>query len=363
MLGIVALQAAVDPAYAAAVQARTSGRIPEAVAAFEALSRQRPTDADVWLNLGLAYGAARRYAEADRALERGLSLAPDYTDLRLAYARNAWFAGDASAAEARLAPLLAGPAGAEARSLQQRIEASRTQAAASDEPAGAVWRVDLAHSYSWLSGELGDWRSRFVAITRQGGARAFGVSVEETERFGDQDVYVEASAYGAFANGADGFLAIGGAPDADYRPEFAVRAGGSVPVRGLAGAWRVRIGADAAWSRYPVGDVRTVQPYLSVWRGPVDLVLRSINTLDERDEFRTGYAVRAGFAATDRLRLVAGWADAPESSDGMTVDVQAASFGAALDLDRRTTVRLDALKEMRKAYDRNELTLSLTHKF
>jgi YaiO family outer membrane protein len=363
MLGVVALQAAVDPAYAAAVQARTSGRIPEAVSAFEALSRQRPTDADVWLNLGLAYGAAHRYADADRALERGLSLAPDYTDLRLAYARNAWFAGDASAAEARLAPLSAGPSAAEARRLQQQIEASRTQAAASDEPSRAVWRVDLAHSYSWLSEGLGDWRSRFAAITRQRGATAFGVSVEETERFGNQDVYVEASAYGAFANGADGFLAIGGAPDADYRPEIAVRAGGSVPVLHSAGAWRLRLGADAAWSRYPVGDVRSVQPYLSVSRGPVDLMLRSINTLDERDEFRAGYALRAGVSATDQLRLVAGWADAPESSDGVTVDVQATSLGAALDLDARTTVRLDAVKEVRKAYDRNELTLSLTRKF
>ena len=90
---------------------------------------------------------------------------------------------------------------------------------------------------------------------------------------------------------------------------------------------------------------------------------RWIATWDEFGEFRSGYALNGELRAADRWRLYAGWADAPESSEGVTIDVRALSLGVAVDLDDRTAIRLDGTKEDRGAYDRDEVSLGLTRRF
>ncbi|WP_395671191.1 YaiO family outer membrane beta-barrel protein [Phenylobacterium sp.] len=353
--------AAADPAMAAAVEARLAGRNAEAVAAFERLARERPADADVWLNLGLAYLAEKRWADADRALENTLRLAPGYGDARLAYARSAYFSGDRNRAKSRLAPLLAAqPVNAEARQLDADLAAAA--AAAADPGRERAWRFDLAHAESRLTKGLGSWRLTSAALSRRSGDDVVALNVERTRRFGIEDIYAEGLFSRRFDGGADAYVAIGGAPDADYRPEFGARLGGSVAAGGR-GDWRLRLGAEAQWQRYAVGDVRGVHPF-AVLSGPrIELTARSINTFDERDDFRSGYALRLAYAATSRLTLFAGWADAPESAEGVTVDVRAVSAGASIAVNDATSVRLDVSREDRGAYEREELAVALTRRF
>lgn len=353
---LVAIQL-VDPAFAAAVEARTSGRTAEAIAAFERLSRERPGDADVWLNLGLAYMADHRFAEADRALEAALRLAPDYKDARLAYARAALFGGRPAVADQRLAPLLA-PHGddPEVRALHQQVKAAR-----SDEP--MAWRLDLSHARSELTGGLGHWSSTIASLGRREGRDTGVVSIDRTERFGREDVYVEALGARRFSANRDAWIAVGGTPDADYRPKVVLRGGGSARVDAT-GAWTVRLGVDGGWARYAVGDVRGVQPYAVLgWKARATVTARTFLTLDEQDAFRTGYAVRGDWRLRDDLRISAGWADAPESSSGRTVTVRAASVGAAIDLNSALGVQFSFTHEMRDAYDRDELAVAVTTRF
>ena len=358
MLWLVVAAQVADPSYAAAVEARANGRTPEAVAAFERLSRERSTDADVWLNLGLAYTAAGRYEDADRALEAALRLAPTYQDARIAYARSAYFSGRPAVARARLAPVVVGPdaGGPEARALAQQIRARPDEEA-------AVWRLDLALARSELSEGLGHWSSTVVSAGRRKGRDTAVLAVDRTVRFGRSDVYVEATGARTLGSDRDVWLAIGGTPDADYRPQIALRAGGSMRL-GPARAWTTRVGTDGSWARYSVGDVRSVQPYVSLALGEQAAVTaRSYLTLDERDEFRAGYSVRGDWRLRHDIRLSAGWADAPESSDGQTVKVRAVSASAAFELSADLAVQLGFTHEMRKTYDRDEVALALTKRF
>jgi YaiO family outer membrane protein len=354
----LAIAQAADTSYAAAVEMRVAGRNAEAIAALERLARTSPADADVWLNLGLAYLADHRYSAADGALETALRLAPDYQDARVAYARSAYFSGKPALAQARLDPVLVGGGGddEEARALNAQIQAASVR-----KP--AAWRLDLAYARSELSNGLGYWSATSISLGRRQGRDTVVASVDRTSRFDREDVYVEALGARAFGRDRDAWIALGGAPDADYRPKVALRGGGSARV-GLKGATTTRIGLDGAWARYGVGDVRGLQPYVT-WTlaDRATLTARAYMTLDERDDLRAGYAFRADWSVRRDLRLSAGWADAPESSDGRTVKVRAASVGAAVDLGPALTVQLGYTRETRQAYDRDEVALALTKRF
>lgn len=360
MLVAAAVSPAAEVSYEAAIALRQAGRNAEAVAALDALSRRNPDDADIWLNLGLAQIASQNYAAADRALERALQIAPAYADARLAYARSAFFRGEPELARRRLAPLIAAkPTDAEALGLARQLE---TAAPAASVGEALSWRLDLGGSHSDLSLNLEPWRAATLTLSRRSGDRTLGGVVEHTERFGVADTFIEAFAARRLGSG-DGYIAVGGAPDADYRPEWSLRAGGSTPLWSRQGA-AVRLGLDASYARFGVGDVRSLQPFLAIdWRGRAALILRSINTFDEADEYRAGYAVRAEIQPAEGLRFNAGWADAPESSEGVTADVQAASLGLVVDLNPRQAVSLTGVRETRPTYDRNEISLAYTHRF
>lgn len=313
---------AADP-YDQAVAARLAGRNAEAVRILEPLSRERPNDADVWLNLGLAYMAVGRADDADRALATALRLAPEYQDVK--------------DARARLAKMRAAPS----------------------EPS---WRLDAGASYSRLSAGLEPWRGAWLYLGRRAGPNSWTLGAEHTDRFGKSDLYLEGRAGHDFG-GWDGYLAAGGTADADHRPEVALKAGAQLAGGEIGGGWRARPGLDASWARYASGDVKSLQPGVTLEHELMSLTGRWIATWDEFDEFRSGYSVNGALSIADRWRLYAGFADAPESSEGVTIDVQAVSLGLGVNLDDRTDVRLDGTREDRGAYDRDEVALGLTRRF
>lgn len=311
-----------DP-YDQAVAARLAGRNAEAIAILEPLSRERSNDADVWLNLGLAYMAQGRAAEADQALAAAQRLAPDYQDVKDARARLA----------------------------HRRTEAPET-----------LWRVDAGASYSHLSAGLEPWRGAWLYAGRrlEGGSVTLGA--EHTDRFGRSDLYVEGRASRDF-DGWAAYVAAGGTPDADHRPEVALKAGAQLGARDIGGGWAIHPELDASWARYATGDVKSLIPGLFLEHERLSLTGRLIATWDEFDEFRSGYGVSGELRVADRWRLYAGWADAPESDSGVTIDVRALSLGVGVDLDDRIAVRLDGTKEDRGAYDRDEIAVGLTRRF
>jgi YaiO family outer membrane protein len=207
-----------------------------------------------------------------------------------------------------------------------------------------------------LSADLPDWTEATLSVGRDlddGGAVSVGV--QHAERFGRTDTYLEARLDRRLPLGGV-YVALGGAPDADFRPELALAAGGEAAI-----GHGVHATLDAALARYSAGEVISLHPgiRLGLLEDRLSLSARWINVRDELDEWRSGYGLGVVWSAAPRLRLRASWADAPETSEGVTVDVRAVGLGFDYDLSDRLTLRLNGVHEERSGYDRDELGVGL----
>lgn len=341
----------IDPTalYEAAVADRRAGRNEAALEKLDRVLQSRPGDVDARLNRALALLALHRSIEAEADFRAVLDAAPDYVDARVGLARAAQRRGDLA---------------------QAQVEAGRALAAAPDRPdvralrptlgLPAVWRVDFDVSRSRLGAGLPDWsEARLGAVRTLNDRWSFGAAAEWTERFGQDDVFFEGRLDHRIGAGGV-YVALGAAVEADYRPEASLRAGADVPLSGGISAT-----LDASTARFASGTVTSLQPGLAaeLADGRLRLAARWINVWDETDQRRDGYAVSVQWAATDRVRLRLDHADAPETSEGVTVDVSAVSLGGEVDLTDRTSLRFGVLKEDRGAYDREAISLGLGWRF
>lgn len=335
--------------YEAAVADRRAGRPAEAVAKLEAVLAARPDHLDARLNLGLALLALDRLDEAEAAFAAVAARAPAYADARAGLARVAQRRGDLATArrEAAEAVRLA-PGDPEAAALARSLA----------EP--PRWRLDVGVARSELSGGLPDWSEARVAVSGALNERwSAALAVEATERFDNRDTYVEGRLDRRFGRGG-AYVLLGGGPDADYRPQLILGLGGEARL-----TERLTATLDASTARYPTGTVTSVQPGLraEVLPDRLQLAARWIVVRDESGNDRQGWAVQSRWQATPRLGLRLGYADAPESSEGVTVDVAAWSLGADIEVTDRLTLRLGAVSEDRGAYDRREAAVGFGLRF
>ncbi|MBN8552297.1 MAG: YaiO family outer membrane beta-barrel protein [Caulobacterales bacterium] len=331
-------------------QARRAGNAEGAIPPLEAAARLSPTDADILLELGLAYYATERLADAERVLARAQGLAPDYRDVTLARARVALAQGRTTEAR-RLAGSLAAQGDDEARLLIAQAEAN---------PQAQIERLDLWTTRSTVENQ-DDWTGFGVGIGgRFAPAWSGWANVEHTRRFGRTDVYGEVGIEHGMGD-LSVFASVGGAPDADYRAELSMATGARYELNtaGLAAV------GDVRFSRYPVGEIWTVRPGLlweaARWGGEA----RWIRLRDETGTDRNGWMVSGQVA----LVGVTTWmdvsaSDAPETSDGFTVDVRAWGVGVRQHLSQTLNLRLAYVHEDRGPFgNRDEVALSLTRRF
>lgn len=331
-----------DAAFQAAVADRLAGRNAQAIAGLRQVLQGQPDHVDARLNLGLALLASGQLDEAETQFNRVLEQVPTYADARIGLAQVARRRGqlDVARAEVDRARQL-DPNRPDARDLYRELNGIRT-------------RIDLDVSQSQMSGGLSDWQEQRLALTHSPSRDwTFTGSVERTERFDLEDILFDARVARRFERGHV-YVGVSATPDADYRPQEALALGGSVR---LHGAWEATL--DTSVAHYPVGTVSSVQPGLAVdlAQGQVRLAGRWIQTWDELDISRSGFATSLVWYRNDRLRLRADYADAPESSSGLTIDVRTAGLGAEYDLTDRATVRAYALTEDRGAISRTAFSL------
>jgi YaiO family outer membrane protein len=329
--------------------ARLAGDYAQAQSHAEAVLAAEPRNADAWVELGLTHAAAGAPDEARSAFERALSIAPNYDDARIGLARLAFNEGDGAGARSWLASV------SETRARDPEVVAVRQALEAGER---AQWRIDIAAAYSTLSADLEPWREAAISATRRNGVHTLGIGIDVAERFGESDVYGEvrfaqATSYGHWA------VALGGADEPLFKPEAALRFSIATDEEQ---AWA--LDAALTFARYDVGQVNqlTVRP---TRRFGIDIRVHAagIFVLDETDDFRAGYAVGGAWRARDRVEISLTWADAPESSEGATIDVRSLAFGLALDVAPDTRIRLGVAREERAAFDRTEFSLALARTF
>jgi YaiO family outer membrane protein len=412
----------VERLYAEGVQARHAGRTQDAIALLSRAAAAQPRNADVLLQLGLALTDARQYADARAKLQQVLRLAPGYVDARLALARldlregrtrqaqaqlQAVLAADPQQAEALLLQasmlLQAGQAQAAEKIYRERLarapsdaqaliglgdslreqrrdaEARQAYARANELQPGSTasrrlalpeqphWRLDLNAGLSYLSNDLPDWREGSIRLAYSADARTtYSGGTDVSHRFGTTDTYLEGRVDHQFTRRLAAYAYAGGTPDASFLPQIALGGGLSARLQqpGIHNPTFATL--DGRYAHYVTGTVWSLNPgvvqYLDSDR--IWLTGKWINTRDEQSRYLTGWSLRADWQVRERLRLLAGYANAPESSDGITVRTRAVYGGLVYDLNDRNSVQVTAAREERTGlYNRNSITVGWTVRF
>lgn len=340
--------------YEAAVQARLNGDAVRAVALLEPLVAADPANADAQLQLGLALLALDRLDDAERAFRAVLAIAPGYDDARIGLARVAQRRGDRVAALRELEQV--DVASREAEALRGQLAAPGAIA--------ARWQFDVEGSYSTFDGPQSDWREAAIQLYHRPSAEtAIGGRIEYARRFGLDDVYGEMTVQRTLSDRARAYVSIGAAANPDFRPEWQIGLGGSLRVRD--GTNVTVLTLDTRQARFANGDVQSVTPGIEQYiGGRAWLTARWINLFDEEGTHRTGYLLRGDGQVTDRLRLFTGYSDAPDTDEGVVVEVRSLFGGLNYDLDSRMTLRASLTHEDRATgSDRTQFGLGLGFRF
>ena len=427
ILRTAAAELSVDALYRDGIAAKAAGDLGAATRDFERALALQPDNVDVMVQLGLVYGAERRYEEARTLLERAGRLAPGDLDVQTARAHVESYAGNFAAAEAAVEAVLAQqPQNVDALTLggrlayyrkdyqaaQRRFEAALAIApddpdallglgdalrAQGDEGAAEAayrsaeaaapgsreaaerlahvppvpkrWRFDAAFSYSRLSRvPTPDWKETFdqLGYVLDNGDTIHG-RIEASERFDRYDAYLEGGLDHRFDDRLSGYAYLGGTPAAHFRERVAGLGGGGYRV--LDGSDVINatvLTFDGKVADYSTGDVETVKPGIQQYffKGRFWGTAQSITTRDENGHFQQGWLLRGDFIPVERLVVFVGLSEAPETSDNVTALTRAQFVGGALEITDDLVVRLDYLREDRvHSYLRQAVTLGVGIRF
>jgi YaiO family outer membrane protein len=340
-------------AYRAGVEARLNGNPERAVTLLEPVVAADPRNSDAQVQIGLAQLALGRLDEAEHAFRAALEVAPGYTDARVGLARVAQRRGDRAAALRELDQ--ADSANADVASL--RVQLARTE----ESP---PWQLDIDGSYSALTGPQPDWQEASIQLRRRlDEMTTIGGRLEYARRFGKTDIYGEALLEHVFSPRARAYVTFGATADPDFRPKWQIGAGGSLRVRD--GAYATVITLDGRQAQYAIGNVQSLTPGIEQYlTGRAWLTARWINLFDERGTRRTGYLVRGDLQLAPPARLFLGYSDAPDTDEGIVVDVRSIFGGLSYDVTPRTTLRVTLAHDDRATgADRTQVGLGLGFRF
>lgn len=232
-------------------------------------------------------------------------------------------------------------------------------------PASAdpAWRVDTGVRQSRLSAGLRDWRETFVAVSRpltSGWSTSLGVEVQE--RFGERDLYSEFRIDRSILRGSF-YVAAGGTPRADFRPEIAIKAGGAIDLAARSNVTRLTVDADA--SRFASGEILSVKFGLvhvftqEGWSGAI----QAIAVGEPGGPASVGFAVRTEIPLTPLIRAAIAYTDAPEPTARIATHVEGWSGGVRFDATDTMLIRLDATREDRGTHFRDEVSAGVAYRF
>ena len=303
--------------YRRAVAARLAGETKLATDLLARIVAAEPANADARLQYGLALLAAGRLDEAQQAFNATLHIAPGYEDARIGLARVHLRRGDRGAALDELNRVSAN--NAEAAELRAALVSSPTPAAAYGS------RIDLDASYSDVRNQR-DWQDMSVRFTHSlNPSTRVAAAIEHARRFSRRDTLGEVRVDHRLSRRISAWIATGATPGADFLPRWQVAGGGAVKLSQGPAATVATL--DARHSRYRTGTIRMFNPGVEQYLpGGHWLTARMINVIEDGD-WASGWLARADVAATSRLRLFAGMADAPDVTEGVVVRSSACSAG------------------------------------
>lgn len=402
---------------------RDEGRFPEAEALYREALALSPGNADILVALGLVAGYQQKFDEAEAFFRATLERAPDYLDARLGLVRLALWRGDLVGARALVDAMAAEhPDNADVQVLAARISMQEGDARAAEEqflfilerqpdnsealvglgdaqrargddraarisygkalvlePASAdiqqrlnqppptKWRADIGTEVSDLTGGRPPWTDNAFALSYALQPQTvIAGRTRMATRYDETDVQIEARIDHAFSQDFSAYGLVAGTPDADFLARFSVGGGASWRAYAPAGPrGPLLLTLDGRHDVFADTSVTTISPAAQYFffDERLGLQVRWIHSVNDEGTSVNGYAIRADFVATDRLRLFAGYSDAPEISEGTLIETKTVFTGTSLDLSDRLTLRANYAREDRETFDRNIFGFGLSVRF
>jgi YaiO family outer membrane protein len=399
---------------------REQGRFPEAEALYREALALSPGNADVLVALGLVAGFQQKFDEAEAFFR---AAPPDYLDARLGLVRVALWRGDLVEARTLVDAITAEHLhNTEAQILAARISLQEGEARAAGEQFLAIlerepdnsealvglgdaqraggddraartsygkalllepdsadiqqrlaqpppkrWRADIGSEVSDLTGGRPSWTDNSFGLSYALQPQTIvGGRTRVATRYGETDIQIEARIDHAFSQDFSAYGILAGTLDADFLARFSIGGGASWRAYEPAGPSGPLLLTLAA--RHDVFDdtsVTTFSPGAQYFffGDRLGLQIHWIHSVNDEGTSANGYAIRADLAAADRLRLFAGYSDAPEISEGTLADTKTVFTGISFDLSDTLTLRANYAHEHRATFDRNIFGLGVAVRF
>lgn len=340
-----------------------AGKYDAALAQLNPDLESRPPDLQAMLLAGRIHYFQGEHARAGRLFRQVLERDPNSSEALLGVADLAIADGDVARAEAVLAQ--ARSAGAAPDEIAVREE----RLAALQQAGRAQWRLTLGAEYSRLQRiDLDDWKEAFAYIERaKTGEPTFLLFLHAAERFSKRDRFIEGTVRFDAGKHVEPRLSAGLGPGADFLPSRRVRAGLSARLYAADAALAAGVAdIEARRSYYREGTVEDLLlRYDQYIAGDAFILSPGLSTTWAADGTRTvGWSIRAVVTPAPGLRLGAFYADAPETSEGVTADTVARGGFVSLDVDDRHTLRLDGgVEDRQDSYRRISAAVSVTRRF
>lgn len=356
--------------YDRGVTERKNGHPDDAIVLLSLAAAREPDNADIRLQLALAFIAVKRMDAAERQLRRAERLAPGYVDVKIALAYVDLFQGRMLEAEARAKALLREhPEREDVIALADRFKPAtppRIEPLNARKAGIRLVRFGGLVSYTRLSGGRPPWREAALeASFETPSGNTLSASLEQASRFDRDDTFVAARLDIRPAAVIGAYVTAGASATAAFKPKLMLGTGGTWDVVANAGPlYALRLTAAARYAVYDVGDVKSV--ILGVETefcdGNLVAAAQSINVVDETGNYQTGQLVQIRVRPNERLTLRGGWANAPDTSDGRTFATRSVFAAVQLSLSPQLTASASYTHdELVGLYDRSSGTLALSY--
>lgn len=305
-----------------------AGRYPEARKTLSALMAEHPRNADLELAMGNLEYYQGNLDAAEQRYQNVLNLAPDYTDA------------------------------------QTGLSNIRKAREAKSNPEGYNWRIDGGTSFSSFDQDtFSDWNEQFLRAEYKTGGFAYSGSVSHYNRFDANDVQLGLGLADAVRGGLDWGLTADLTPKSDFRSNFGL--GGRIGHEIATGSETVYyLNASYKYDDYDTGNIHTLQPELTAYlKNGIVLTGRLIGTFQENEDTQIGWLTEARAPLIDRLQGRIGYANAPETLNGLAISTQSLFGGLTYSVRDDLDLHLNLSRHDREDISvRESLNVGFTHK-
>jgi len=306
------------------------------------------------------------HAEAEQRLSSLDAKHDTNADVMLLRANLAYIRQDyAKAEELYTAILAAHPDYVDAQNGLERVQKARAYAATQD----YQWQLDMGYEHSALSRSAQpDWNQQFLQLNRFFNDQKTIVHgrTARYNQFRNIDSEYELGITQRFHDGLIGYTAFTFSPDADFRPDYRISAGGRVRVvEDSQDTFPVWLTLDARHDTYESTRILNVNPGLRIEPKEGWALSGKIIAVDEEGVSPIyGYDIRTDNRIAEKWGIYAGYADAPESVAGVVVDTTTYYGGVAVDVTPFTTFRVAYARDDREnSFIRQVVNASISYRF